>query len=101
METEKPDRSPGEKQAHAIGLLCGADLNDDLTIILSAVQELLQMTRPFLPEAVQYLDGIGIAALRIGKNAGLLAAWSFRHGAKPAAMTMESRITEYDLDQLF
>lgn len=69
------------------------DLNNELTVILSTVSDLLESSDESDPAHIRLLDLQGAAQRCVWKAAGLLQ-FSARRGLRPSAAPLESLIGE-------
>lgn len=88
VTTPRPDR------ASTLAAAAAHDLNDELTVILSAVTDSLRTLDPRHPARPLLLD-LRAAAQRCAWKASALLNFTARRGARPSAATLE-RLVEDD-----
>ena len=76
----------------AVAAAAAHDWNDELTVILSSVENLLETVGPESPARHVLLELRGAAQRCAWKASGLLN-FTARRGARPSAASMESLIT--------
>lgn len=86
FEGETPSRG---FRAAAIAAAAAHDLNDELTIVLSGLQELMALVPPGAPGRRELLEARTAAQRMAWKVAGLLQC-AKRLGARPSATTLEA-----------
>ena len=80
-------------RAYAVAGAAARDLNNELTVILSTVSDLLESSDESDPAHIRLLDLQGAAQRCVWKAAGLLQ-FSARRGLRPSAAPLESLIGE-------
>jgi hypothetical protein len=83
---------PRADRAVAVAAAAAHDLNDDLTVILTAVADSLRALPPGHPTRAHLLD-LRAAAQRCAWTASTLLNFSARRGARPSAATAH-RLTQ-------
>jgi hypothetical protein len=90
---EDVERVVRTDRAYAVAGAAARDLNNELTVILSSVSDLLKSLDEGDPAQIRLLDLQGAAQRCVWKAAGLLE-FSARRGLRPSAAPLESLIRE-------
>jgi hypothetical protein len=88
---EDVERVVRTDRAYAVAGAAARDLNNELTVILSSVSDLLESFDEGDPAHIRLLDLQGAAQRCVWKAAGLLE-FSARRGLRPSAAPLESLI---------
>jgi hypothetical protein len=82
-------------QAYAVAAAAAHDFNEELTVILSSVNNSIEALEPGHPARPHLLD-LQFAAERCARTTSGLLAYSFSHGLRPLATPFETLIAGWN-----